>query len=618
MSSAIATHRRDLTQVHPEMPDLVEGFLERRGWSWRQLERGESGIPKLEQITWWLTNSDPVIFAECNFVERAENGGGLWRLFDWQKPSLRYRGDVINRSAAGVGKTREIIVLILHALTNGSGSLLFVGNQDGTLATCWREIEFLVSRNPWLAQQLPEAGKRLKPYREWTAANGNTLFTRPTGHDGEPLRSIHVHQLILGDEAAKWHEETIFTELFRAAEPGCSVRLYSVPDGLRTTRFYRYAEQAVPLAALAAAPPPAPGSAAADRPWALVHWTKPMMPEPYWSPAVAAKLERQYGGRRTSGYLRNVLGLDGDPEEVVFSWPRLREAFGYIPEYRALQVAWDGNRGTVEVLVSRLNPGFTLSAGEVKPADAPAVSALVVERREEYPAPLFDLPAFLAAATRGLMPGQYVAGADFGGSSEEPTEILLFQVLGELLRCVLRVQLRSFDYPVQAQGMREVDRSAAFPSYGWGVDATGVGSAVEQQFRGLLADQSRLSGFVWNANRPLVHPTTGDPVADEHGQPRTVSHKEFATQLLELDVQSAALRLPWDPDMVREWSSHTSRKLPSGKRAFAPDHDHTIDAARAARLRRFDVELGHLQRPPIEHVSIPGARRDSYALLGGY
>jgi hypothetical protein len=621
--TAGATSRRQLALVHPEMPGQVESYLERRGHSWRQLERGE--LPhSLEDIQWYLINTDPVLWVECNLVERPENGGGRWRLFDYQKASLRYAGDVINSSAAEVGKTRELMALIAFYLVNRRGRILFVGNQDGTIEECWDELTFQVARNPWLGQQLPAEGQKLKPYRSWRAANGNRLITRPTGHDGTPLRGVHAN-LILGDEVAKWHEPAIFKELWRAALPGCSIRLYSVPDGLRTTRFYELKRSATPLVEqdpreTTAVPKTHEGpTTLTDRPWVLFHWTKPMMPAPFWGPDREAEAVRRYGAKDTNGFRQNVLGDDGEPEEAVFPWSRLKPILCYVPDYRCIQMTWDGSRGVADVFVGRLSPSYTLAAtGDDSPVTA---SPWIVEREEEVPLDLFDAAAFVASVVARLPEGQYVAGGDFGGSVDQPTELLFFRLAGPQMTCVLRVQLRRFEYPVQAAVMKRLEACAVLPSYGWGLDATGVGSAAEQQFRSLIDDPEHVSGFVWNANRPHVNPDTGEPLVElKNGKPveRQVSNKEFATQLLEIDVPPGNLRLPLDPVFLSEWPSHTSRKLPSGKRAFNDKADHTIDAARAARLRRFDVEMGAGQAPPIVYAVPQGARRDSVGILESY
>lgn len=618
--------RRQLAQVHPEMPQHLERYLEERGWSWRQLERGE--LPRsLEEIQFYLINSDPVLFAECNLVERPENGSGRWRLFDFQRQSLRYRGDVVNKSAAGVGKTRELVALILFGLVNRRGGILFIGNQDGTLEEAWVEIEWQRDHNPWLRQQLPDDGIRMKPYRSIRAANGNRLITRPTGDQGEPIRGVHVHQLIVGDEVAKWDRPRIFHEMYRAAEPGCSIRLYSVPDGRRDTEFYAIAAGATPLERMDPSSeadqdsdttqirPTAGAELGAERRWALVRWTKPQMPAPYWSPARAADFERRYGGKDTNGYLQNVLGLDGDPEESVWPWPRLRPVLRHLEEYRAVKLTWDGTRGVCDAFVARLSPTFSLAEGD-DPAGG-AGSPWVVEHRDEHPIADFDPVAFLARYLPPLPPGQYVAGGDLGGS-DDPTELFILRATGAGLRCVLRVHLRRWDYPAQARVVEHLHKVNVKPSYGWGFDATGAGAPVEQQIRGLLNNPDDVTGYVWNATRADVHPATGEPVLDDKGRPRTVTHKEAATQLLELDVQGAGIELPLDPDVLREWPSHTSRKLPSGRRAFGKTHDHTIDAVRAARLRYFDLVIGNLTAVPITYAVPQGSRRDSMAILEGF
>src|SRR5690606_41561870 len=63
-----------------------------------------------------------------------------------------------------------------------------------------------------------------------------STYYRPGGHDGEAFRGVHVNAFGFFDEAAKVKNAVIFSEFWRALKPGCRSRVYSVPDGDRSTR----------------------------------------------------------------------------------------------------------------------------------------------------------------------------------------------------------------------------------------------------------------------------------------------------------------------------------------------------------------------------------------------
>lgn len=606
----MSSGRKSLAAVHEEMPVWIDDALAARGWSWRGLEDGDYPL-SLQDLQWYLIHSDPVRFVECNLINRPEDGGGPWRLFDYQKASMRIEGlDVINKSGAETGKTREIVGLTTFGLTNRRGGIAVVGNAEGTLDEIWDELTYQIDRNPWLAQQLPPDGHRLKPYRKMSARNGNRLVFRPTGHDGEPLRGVHVAYLILGDECAKWASPRIWKELWRAGKPTCQFRLYSVPDGRRDTEFYRLSERAVPLDSLQ------DGSAgsrkAGDSPerFVLVRWQQPMKPSPYWDAERAAKMEEYYGGRHTDGYLQNVLGLDGEPASSVFPWSQLRACVLFVPDYRAIHLDHNAEEGVLELRIRRQHPGFSL--------DAEAASGrMLVEREDRVDLHSLDLETWIGSLLPPL-DGHLVGGWD-PGQDPDPSEILFFRIVGLLKICVLRIQLRRFPYPDQRAVFRAAEKSLQ-PSFGWGLDSTGVGTVVEQEIRRELEDPERLSGYLWNANVEARSPQDGTPLLDpETKEPRRISTKDQATQVLEYAVPRAQLHIPGDDDFLTQFPSHTCRISPAGKRLFDKTNDHLIDATRAAALRHFDLELGdYAGAPPVVVHTPPDNTTDAARILEAY
>src|SRR5687767_1812017 len=163
--------------LHPALPELIDALLRRNRWSWQALERGDlklgDEVLDVDRLQWWLVNADPVLWVETNLVNKPEDGGGLWQLFGYQRPSLRFRGHVVHQDGAEVGKSREIVGLLLWGcLAAERGSVLVGSALDGDLDEIWEEVEWQLSANPFLADSL--RGSTTKPYRRLTWRNGRS------------------------------------------------------------------------------------------------------------------------------------------------------------------------------------------------------------------------------------------------------------------------------------------------------------------------------------------------------------------------------------------------------------------------------------------------------------
>jgi hypothetical protein len=370
-----------LELLHPALPELIDALLRRNRWSWQALERGDlrlgDDVLDVGRLQWWLVNADPVLWVETNLVNKPEDGGGLWQLFPYQRPSLRYRGHVVHQDGAEVGKSREIVGLLLWGcLAAEKGSVLVGSALDGDLDEIWEEVEWQLSANPYLADAL--RGRTTKPYRRLTWTNGLRVLFRPAGHDGRAYRGIHVRGWLLHDEAAKVVNPRSWAEFWRAAKPGCEIRIYSVPTGDRQCTFQRIADTAVPaesvvpadtpelalaqlLRPAAAATPESVRALARDlgnRTWVRFHWPKTIMPHPFWSESRRQEFVGFYGGPDEPGYVHNVLGLPGDPEYSLFPERLLKPSLTWIPDYLSIALRWDSRAGQLDGLSRRLNPAY--------------------------------------------------------------------------------------------------------------------------------------------------------------------------------------------------------------------------------------------------------------------
>lgn len=388
--------------LHPALPELIDALLRRNRWSWQALERGDlklgDEVLDVDRLQWWLLNADPVLWVETNLVNKPEDGGGLWQLFPYQRPSLRFRGHVVHQDGAEVGKSREIVGLLLWGcLAAERGSVLVGSALDGDLDEIWEEVEWQLSANPFLADSL--RSRTTKPYRRLTWRNGLRVLFRPAGHDGRAYRGIHVRGWLLHDEAAKVVNPRSWSEFWRAAKPGCEIRIYSVPTGDRQCTFQRIADNAIPAESIvpddtpdlilaqllrptSATTPEGTRALARDlggRTWVKFHWPKTIMPHPFWSEERRQEFVAFYGGPDEPGYVHNVLGLPGDPEYSLFPERLLRPSLTWIPDYLSISFRWDSRAGQLDGLSRRLNPSYPWG-DEADPSSSPSPGEGVLGR----------------------------------------------------------------------------------------------------------------------------------------------------------------------------------------------------------------------------------------------
>lgn len=629
----------ELPLVHEELPQWIDEFLAHRRLSWQQLERGEifgEGRPfdDLDEFQHYLICDDPVRWAECHLIEKPEDGGRFWRFFDYQKPALRWPRSLVLKCGAETGKSRHLIAKIAYRWDADvtTGSQLLAASQDGQLDLLYEDLRYYLEAHPRLRNQIDDAKTKVKPYRKLVNRNGNVLYLRPAAADGEAFRGIHVNLGAYYDEAAKADNPRIFLEFFRSVKPtlaeGPSSRpaptdIVSVPDGRRDTEFFRLAEGATPvrwdpehpeatdeqLQVLASAPNAVP----------CFNWRKPFMPPPFWSSERKQRYVQEWGGIDSPGYQQNVLGEDGDPSGSVFPWPIFARALQPSTDYRALRLLWDESAGVIHLDVYRVDPGYSPAgrASELDPEAGAAVSPILwIVRDEEIPLASFDLEQVLA---HYLPPSDepMVTGGDLG-ASDDPSEFLWYSVNGGRRRLVRRIQLKRFPYPVQRE-LITLAGALVDPRYGWGIDATGVGTAVEHEIRSQdPRTGANLSGFVMNASTLARSPETGEVLLDpDTGAERRVSYKELGTQLLEHAFQHTLLELPCDPDLMDQFPGHKARITDGGKRVFDKTHDHLVDASRVALLRAFLLEHGGLATVPVTFASVPrGATRGDHRAFG--
>lgn len=637
---------------HPDLPELIDALLKVWRKSWAQLEAGlkvGDELLTLDDLQWMLIDLDPVLWGECNLVNRPEDGGGLWRFFDYQKPSLRLDRHVVHQDGAEVGKTREIVTLALWSCLGGHRGSVLVGSAlDGDLDEIWDEIQFQLAGNPFIAGKAQK--QTTKPYRRITWDNGLKTLFRPAGFDGRAFRGVHVGGFALHDEAAKVENSLSWTEFWRAGKPGCRFRLYSVPTGRRDITFQELADRALPFNP----PPTTPEDIVArlfrhrenrgaqkdlsresgSRRFVRVHWPKTIMPAPFWGPEREAEYLELYGSRDAPGYVHNVLGLPGDPEHSVFPWKLLSPCLRSLPEYVTATLRWDSATGMLEAKADRLNPLYTVQRDEAAVLDdeEPVSDSLapflpiwketldVSDFESLAPQEKSRLVADLLSTFLVRPGGRLAGGIDVGSSST--TAVTLFRDVGSARQWLLRLRLIGFGWHALRDSVHALD-DLYNPEIGWGLDGTGVGATLADLLRGDdltrgLAD--RLSPFVFNQSVEVLSPETGEPLVDEHtGRAISLPYKEWATQLLEREASARTLHLPPDPDLLQALQDHTYQVQGEGRRTYRKVNDHDVDAARVAELRIVTARFPKKVSPPVSYASVSGpqGRLESLSWLEG-
>lgn len=111
------TDARALTRRDSEE---FEAWLRTRGMTWQGIDSGAyEGVTLEVALTMWVI-CDPVRWVETFLFE--PRTGEPYRLFDYQRESMRaWRQDTVHQCGAEVGKTREIIGLLLWGCCTSMG-----------------------------------------------------------------------------------------------------------------------------------------------------------------------------------------------------------------------------------------------------------------------------------------------------------------------------------------------------------------------------------------------------------------------------------------------------------------------------------------------------------------
>ena len=470
------------------------------------------------------TLSSPAKWGEAFLLNR-DNTSRRYREYqreDLECPSPR----VVHMDGRAVGKTVDLSTLVLwFAFTHPGKSALIAAPYQGHLDTIIEEVEFQIDHVDALRDSLARNAKgrpRIKrqPYFEIAFTNGVMLYFRPAGDRGTAFRSLHVDYLLV-DEAA-WLPEAAWHALRQCLNAGGLFRIYSTPNGLRDTTYYRITEDV-------------------EKEWTHFHWPSWIAPD--WDEQRERDLLAFYGGRDTPGWQHEVAGEHGKPSYGAFNVSQVIRAMTILPNYRKVTI-------TGEALESCEN------------------EAAIRDRIEH----ILNLPGGQ---------GTYWLGGDLGYTSD-PTEILLFEEdEDDRLSLLLRVHAEHVAYPVITEIIALIDR--LYVPLGLGVDRGGNGMSVVQELLGLdkyrdLHLTGRLVGYDFGGTIAVGEDNAGKPIKKRV--------KEQMTALINESLNARKLKLPKSDHEIEDQLCTQTYILTSNGVVYSKGHDHCVDAIRCALMRR--------------------------------
>lgn len=432
--------------------------------------------------------------------------------------------NIIHLDGRDSGKSISLTTDVLHfAFTTRGGQGLIAAPHQGHLDTLSEEIEFQLDSNDELMRSIAitKYGKpkiTRKPYFRLEFTNGSILYFRPAGAYGEAFRSLHVERVWV-DEGA-WLSEKAWKALRQCLKAGGKLRIYSTPNGLRDTTYYRLTTSSS---------------------FTVFRW--PSWTNPSWNEERERELLEFYGGKDSAGWQHEVAGEHGKPSYGAFNIEHLSLARQQVMEYRKIVISGEDLRDC--------------------------------ETEEES----HDRLEIML----NLMPqsGMFWIGGDLGYTND-PTEIVVFreEEFGDrrVMTLILRIHMEHVSYPHIAQVISLLERY--FTPVGIGLDNGGNGLAVVQELLTLdkykpLQLDGRLRGYDFGGMTTL---------AVRDGREIRKRTKELMTSLINGALQRRQIALPTDDSEIEDQFTTHTYTLSNGNIIYSKGNDHIVDAARCAML----------------------------------
>ena len=271
-----------------------------------QLKRLASGVDPFEEDPGLFNETDPVAFAERVLVDTSTLEP--LKLWPHQAEDLRCTSArIIHQDGREVGKTVDIIVDMLHkGFTTKNKEFLLATPLRLHYNTILIEIEKQRMASPALRKRI----KRMATddgYPYLLFPQGTIIHLRSGHPTGDAFRSLHVDGIWV-DEAALL-SPAAWKALRHCLKKGFW-RVYSTPDGQRTTPYYQYTKA---------------------KSWTLFKW--PSWIAPTWDEQKAREMEEDCGGRNTLAWQHEVSGEHGEPTMAAFDLVAVQAAMVDVDGY---------------------------------------------------------------------------------------------------------------------------------------------------------------------------------------------------------------------------------------------------------------------------------------------
>jgi len=503
-------------------------------------------IPKYRQKDLVKLLKNPFFWGQAYLQNR---DGTRRRYWPHQAEDLQCRDrQIIHRDGRDVGKTVNIATLGLHkAFTSRGGQVLIAAPHQGHLDTIIDEVEWQIENNPDLSSSIAinnQGRPKIlrKPYFRIEWKNGSVIYFRPAGAYGDSFRSLHV-DMILVDEGA-WIPEKAWKALRQCLIHGGSFRIYSTPNGLRDTTYFRLTSS--------------------DR-WKL--FKIPSWENPNWTKNRELELLEFYGGLDSAGWQHEVAGEHGKPSYGAFNIEHFKLSQVPIDDYQLVEITQDHIRdcdGEEEVL-DRIDMLLNL---------IPQPSTLRYDGQE-------------------TAQNIFWVGSDTGYVND-PTEIVVFRESTNYtnnsngkqkstMELVLRVHCEHIAYPIIVEILATIDRY--YKPSGMGLDHGGNGMSILQDLLHLdkfsdLDLDDRIEGIDFGSSTIIGYRD------DDKTRPLKKRTKEFMTTLIAKHLHSRRLLFPINDAVIEDQFTTHTYTLKNGRVIYSKGNDHIVDAVRCAMLVR--------------------------------
>ena len=213
---------------------------------------------------------------------------------------------------------------------------------------------------------------------------------------------------------------------------------------------------------------------------------------------------------------------------------------------------------------------------------------------------------------------EYFMGADLGYAVDF-AEFWVKAVIGERNRHVVRVQMLGVEYPFMRKAFNMMDDifDRGRNTMRSGVDIGGAGTAFFQELIDASPDKhyrERCIPIQFGGKGDLLGPD-GEPILDKDTEkPIRRRIKTLATGMLVKRIQGLLNEYPCDPEIIRDFTGHTSIPRGDGDVVYSKANDHTVDADRAATYAYYRPSEEEMS---LDDIATSGQKLSTVSTLSG-